>query len=205
MSRNYRGDRPGGGGRGRYDDRGGGRGRGRGGGGYQRRPTECNVTVNYNSLSILDNSKEVDICVYRVAIKSASYRIQQDEAGNKKTNPDTGEFLRDWNTRSNTVMEADEKFQKRFYSSMKPWRIYKELVRDQQQKIPKFHLDVSCVCMEASHYYFYLYSAAHAAHTLLVRWKRNGSSTIRLWSGGRRVSLSGQDQERLRDRSSQLR
>lgn len=170
MSRNYRGDRPGGGGRGRYDDRGGGRGRGRGGGGYQRgsqpsQPTECNVTVNYNSLGIFDKSKEVDICVYRVAIKSASYKIQQDEAGNKKTNPDTGGLLRDWNTRSNTVMEADEKFQKRFFSSMKPWRIYKELVQDQQKKNPKFHLDVSY--LEFRHY-FHLNSVAHAAHNMLV-------------------------------------
>lgn len=135
-----------GGGRGRYDGGGGGRGhfggRGGRGGPPPPRPTECDVVVNYNMLTTLDPPQEVDVNVYKVAIKSARWEAQKDDNGNKKLNSTTGKPELDFVTRPDAV-SADEKFAKRFFSSAKPWRIYKQLVHDQQKTNPSFQLHVS--------------------------------------------------------------
>lgn len=117
------------GGRGRYNDRGGGRGGGGGGrGGFRPKPTEVRVAVNYNQLKIKDSSREVGIDVYKVTIKSASFQCRLDQDRNKVLD-NSGRVQRDFVAREESVC-ADEKFKKRFFSSEKPWRIYKKLVQD---------------------------------------------------------------------------
>lgn len=139
------------GGRARFDDRGGGRGRfggrgsGGGGGGGRGggpRPTECNVVMNYNKLDVLDPSKQVDLSVYKVTIKTARYVPHVNEAGEKVRDPGTGKCVMVFTARDTSVCE-DPKFKKRFFASEKPWRILKKLIKDRQVDDPSFLLDVS--------------------------------------------------------------
>ena len=130
-------------------DRGGGRARfdgpGRGGGNRHLetpRPTESEVVVNYNKLNLFDPNKEVNIRVYDVSIRSASFRVQKDDAGNTVIDPATGRPVREFIARAGTVCE-DEKYKKKFFGSNKPWRIFKQLVEDEQKLDPSFHIDVS--------------------------------------------------------------
>ena len=144
MAYDRRRDNPGFGG----DDHRGGRGRGYGGQGNRRggpapgpRPTEATVTLNYNKLSI-DPACEVGMDFYKVEIKSAAFKPKLED-GNKILD-DSGRVVREFTARESSV-SADDKFKKRFFSSMKPWLIYKQLCSDQQQEDPSFDLFVSCV------------------------------------------------------------
>jgi hypothetical protein len=172
---------------GRRDDRGQGGGyrsegyRGHGGGrgpsdrqNNTSRPTECRVVVNYNTLTTTDPPDEVDICVYNVAIKSGYWKAQLDENGKKKFNPDTGKIERNFITRSNYVCD-DERFEKRFFSSPKPWRIYKTLLKNEQAKNPSFHLDVSNYIDNAFLYLYFnlwylIYCSNYSMTELLWHW-----------------------------------
>ena len=106
------------------------------------RPTESEVVVNYNKLQPYDLSQEVNIRVYDVSIRSASFVIRKDDAGNKVIDPATGKLARDFIPRDGTVCD-DEKYKKKFFESNKPWRIFTELVKEEQKADPSFHLDVS--------------------------------------------------------------
>jgi hypothetical protein len=134
-----------GGGRGRYhDDRGGTFGRGGGGGRgnpAHNRPTEAQVVVNYNKLNIIDPSSEVGIDVYKVTIKSAYNKERHDQDGNKVLD-NSGRVQREFVAREKSVCD-DEKFKKRFFSSEKPWQIYKKLLQDQRACNSSFELFVS--------------------------------------------------------------
>jgi len=91
------------------------------------------VVVNYNKLDIIDPAREVDVHVYKVIIKSASYKVKVDAEGNKMQDPtNANRPWREFVARSTSV-NADDTFKKRFFSSMKPWRIYKQLVEDHEE------------------------------------------------------------------------
>lgn len=155
--RDFGGD-PRGGGRARYGSRGGySGGGGRGPPPPVIRPTEAEVAVNYYKLNIDDPSKIVDMDFFKVDIKSAAFKVKMDEDGNKILD-DSGRVVREFTTRY-----LDDKFKKRFFSSMKPWRIYKQLNLDQQTINPSFDLFVSYTSK-----YLGSYVASHDKSVLVV-------------------------------------
>ena len=105
-------------------------------------PSESEVVTNYNKLRPFDLNAEVNIRVYNVSIRSASLKIRKDDTGNKVIDPVSGKLVRDFIPRDDTVCD-DKKYKKKFFESNKPWRIFTELVKEEQKADPSFHLDVS--------------------------------------------------------------
>ena len=102
------------------------------------RPTESEVVLNYCRLNPIEPSLDMEMRIYKVCIRSASFQVQKDDAGNKIIDPATGNLLRKF-----TSTELSDEFKTKFFKTLKPWRIYKKLVQDELEKDPLFVLSVS--------------------------------------------------------------